>query len=595
MKTIKIFALLFAIIIIAQSCRKESDNFTVTPPYTEPKISVVGSVLGTVIDDNGEAVEGAMVTFENTTVFTDEFGVFQINDESLYSSGTHIKVTKDGYFNGSRNFYPSSGKTSRVAIEMIPLNEVAEFSSAEGMKVNFEDVELEFKSNSIMNEDGSAFSGNVNVAAKYLDPTLIETMQQMPGDLTGTTTEQERVVLTSMAMITVELMDDSGNKLQVKEGNTVDVKIPVPESLQGNAPSTIPMWHFDEVVGTWVEEGSAVLVNGVYETSLPHFSFWNCDIPNDFIFLKGSIQNRGIPIQGVTVVVTVADGGASGSAITDADGSFCGYVPNGVDLILEVFDQCGNVIYTLNIPASEIDIVLNEINLSITTNVATISGSVALCDGTPSSSTFVNANQGALNNIIVINDDNTFEGNVFYCNQNDELLVGAIDPINALASPTSTYTLSGDLDVGEILLCEEQISHIVIYQYGDINSTWTYDGNANDSTFYTYTLNSLVIGTQGGEPLIKEIYTFTTLNWYTEVANILIFDYVEGQPTQNATVDVSEAGFRASGVASTQKIIQGGETYLVSTGTLSDIEIIDATIFDTSIDELFYYFALGVN
>jgi hypothetical protein len=273
MKTIKIFSFLFAILVIAQSCRKDSDEIIITPPFTKPKISITVSVLGKVIDDNGIAVEDAVVTFEDISVFTDEYGVFQFKNESLYSTGTYIKVTKDGFFDGSRSFYPSEGKTSMVVIEMISKTEIGEFSSTNGSKVTFENVELDFTANSIVNEDGSTYSGNVNVAAKYLDPTIINTLRQMPGDLTGITTDQNRVALTSIAMITVELLDDNGNELQVEEGKTVDVKIPVPQSLQNDAPATIPMWHFDEEVGAWVEEGSANQVNGVYETSLATFLF----------------------------------------------------------------------------------------------------------------------------------------------------------------------------------------------------------------------------------------------------------------------------------------------------------------------------------
>ena len=83
---------------------------------------MISSVLGTVIDDNGDAVEGATIIFEDLITFTDEYGVFQFNNEKLNSNGTFLKVTKDGFFDGSRKFYATEGKTSRVTIELIPKN-----------------------------------------------------------------------------------------------------------------------------------------------------------------------------------------------------------------------------------------------------------------------------------------------------------------------------------------------------------------------------------------------------------------------------------------------------------------------------------------
>ena len=457
MKLLKLVSFFFLIAVISQSCRKDSNEFIITPPIIEPEIKVVSSVLGIVIDDNGDAVEGATITFEDLITFTDENGVFQFNNEKLNSNGTFLKVTKNGFFDGSRKFYATERKTSRVLIELIPKKEVGEFISSDISTITFENVSLTFEANTIMNSDKSAYSGNVNVAAKYLDPTLIETLNQMPGDLTGTNTESDQVALTSMAMIAVELFDDNGNKLQVKDENTVDVKIPVPTSLLDDAPTTIPMWYFDEEVGSWIEEGFATLINGNYEAALPHFTFWNCDIPSGLVFLKGSIVNRDIPIQGANVVVSLANGGTSASTLTDGEGFFCGYVPAGEDLILEIYNKCGDVIYSLNIPASEEDILLDPINLYIEANLATVSGSVSLCNGVASPQTYINIRQGLFNNIVIINDDLTFSANVSYCDDNNDLLVRAVDPINALYSETLTFNVDNNIITGEIIICDEYI------------------------------------------------------------------------------------------------------------------------------------------
>jgi len=455
MKTINILTLLLVIVLVNQSCRNDSDEFITTPPTIEPEVKVIGSVLGTVIDNSGQAIEGATVTFEDNITFTDENGVFQFVEEGVYETGTFISVSMNGYFDGSRKFYPTRGETSMIIIELIAKEVVAQFHTADKSLVFFENVVLQFEANSIMNQDESSYIGNVNVVAKYLDPTLLSTLDQMPGDLTGIALDQNRVVLTSLAMMVVELLDDSGNLLQVQEGKPVEARIPIPEELLENAPDIIPTWYFDEEAGAWVEEGSAVLVNGMYEASLPHFSFWNCDVPSDFVFLKGSVNNRGIPLQNIGVVVKVNNGGASASSMTNSKGFFCGFVPNGEELTLEIFDRCGTVIYSTTITASEVDITLDPIHLIISSNLATIAGSVTYCSGTPSGETYVSVLQGTLNNILPINADFTFSGNISYCNPDMDIVVRVVDPINVVASESTIFSVSDNIEVGEIVICED--------------------------------------------------------------------------------------------------------------------------------------------
>jgi len=292
MKTIQFLILLLLVTLSTQSCRKDGDIFEITPPIPTFGMNVQASVMGTVIGENGQPIIGAVVSLGNLIEYTDQYGVFQFKDQTLFSGGTYITVEKDGFFHGSRKFYPKGGSTSRINIELMNMVQVSNFISSVGQKVEFENVEVDFPENSIMREDGSSFDGNVNVYAKYLDPTLVKTLNQMPGDLTALNENGEQVSLTSYGMVTVELRDDSGSKLQVKTGSMAEIIMPVPTEILSSAPATIPLWHFDKSLGTWIEEGEANLVNGQYIGEVSHFSFWNCDIPSEFIHLSGTVLNR---------------------------------------------------------------------------------------------------------------------------------------------------------------------------------------------------------------------------------------------------------------------------------------------------------------
>ena len=588
MKTIKLLILLMVATLGMQSCRKDSDIIKVIPPNPEVGMNVQGSVMGIVIDENGLAVSEATVTFGNLTENTDQFGVFQFNDQTMHSGGTYIKVEKDGYFHGSRKFYPVANATSRVTIELMQMVEIVSFASSAGEKVQFEGVEIAFGNNSIMREDGSDYDGNVKVFAKYLDPTLIETLDQMPGDLTANNSSDERVVLTTYGMLAVELRDDSGNELQIKEGSQADIVMPVPSEILNSAPATIPLWHFDEDLGSWVEEGQATLVNGEYVGQVSHFSFWNYDVPSNFIHLSGSIFNIGVPAQGLLVKITNTDNNTNGTGYTNNLGVFGGYVPKGVTLTLEVYDQCGNLIYTTTVGPYEEDVVLDPFNLAVTALQVTISGTVSSCDGEPSDATYVVIEQNDLTSIIAVEDDNTFVSNVFYCEEGATLTIGAEDPINQLASANSTFTIEGDVDAGILELCEESVTQHLYYEYGDqiFNSNDNMSGQ--DSTFFFYTAQVI---NQSGDP-DKVIYTVTLSSWTTNSVLEYVLLYEEGTTQQNVTMPVPMGGFNASGVATIQKVSQGGQEFIIASGTLSDIEETDPALYDPSYNPLLFSTAI---
>ena len=571
-----------------QSCRKDSDIIDVTPTNPQTGLQVQGSVMGTVVDENGLAVVDAIVTYDNITETTDQYGVFQFNDQTFFSEGTYIKVEKEGYFMGSRKFYPVANTMSRVNVELMSMVEVASFASSAGEKVQFEGVEIAFGNNSIMREGGGDYNGNVKVFARYLDPTLLSTLDRMPGDLTAMNANDERVILTTYGMIAVELRDDNGNELQIKDGNKAEITMPVPADVLDTAPQTIPLWHFDENLGTWVEEGEATLIDGAYVGEVSHFSFWNCDDPSIMIHLSGSIFNRGVPVSGVLVKITNTNDNVTGSGYTNGAGQFGGFVPKGEVLIIEIFDHCGVLLYTATVGPYEEDTVLDPINLTVTSMQAIVSGSVTSCEGTPSGATYVVIEQEEITNIVGLEDDNTFQTNIFYCEEGGQITVGAEDPVNQLANSNSTFTLEGNIDVGILELCDESISQHLYYQYGDQE----FDSNnptGQDSSFFM-NYNVQVIPVPNAPD--KELYTVGVIDWNTGGVIQFVLLYEEGIPMQNVTMPVPFGGFNASGVATIQKVSQGGFEYITATGTLPVTDIIDATLYDSSYDPLFFSTAI---
>ena len=299
--------------------------------YTPPPFqAVTASVFGQIFNENNDPLEGVRIIVEDHVTVTDENGLFSLGEINLNTEGSLIKASYDGYIRGSRTIYPQEGSTSRIKINLIPKILTESFNSEEGAVVQVEGgASIVFEPNGIVYAGGGAYSGEVKVYAKVLDPTNTMTMTEMPGDLSAIrpTDSYSETGLISYGMLLVELYSSDDRKLQLAENFPAQISIPVPESLKEKAESTIPLWYFNENVAKWVEEGEAILENGVYTGSVTHFSFWNCDMPNDFTTICLTFKNASNrPIVGMEVFVKSETSGIR-SEITDANGFVSGFVP----------------------------------------------------------------------------------------------------------------------------------------------------------------------------------------------------------------------------------------------------------------------------
>ena len=138
---------------------------------------------------------------------------------------------------------------------------------ANGAKVTFDG---NFKT-----ETGQAYSGVVSVIMKHLDPSDATTVDKMPGMLLAQNSNGEERVLESYGMMNIELRGAASQKLQLS--TTAQIEMPISTSQLASAPATIPLWHFDETLGYWKEEGSATKQGTKYIGTVSHFSWWNCD------------------------------------------------------------------------------------------------------------------------------------------------------------------------------------------------------------------------------------------------------------------------------------------------------------------------------
>lgn len=583
MKTNTLIYTIALMLFLFSSCRKEIDitEEIINPPV--PTIKVESSVIGLVQDENSLPIEDAIVRLKDETVYTDENGIFQFKNVIMNENGTFITVEKNQYFKGSRMFYPELGNVNNVSIQLMEKVNVGNFQSDNGGLIKFEDVELSFPPNGIVTESGNDYTGNVIVEAKYLDPSLRETHDQMPGDLTALSTENELVALSSYAMITVELTSETGEALQLKESFPCNAKIPVSSSLQNSAPNEIELWSFDETVGRWIEEGIATYNNGYYEAEIPHFSFWNCDVPGNYADIDITIYNFESPFSNVVVRITDTESGTSNFDITDNNGKVSGKVPANVNLLLEVIDNCDQPIYSENL-GSLSGMYSFSINVNYQ-NYSSFSGSVSSCASSISDLTYVRIEADDIYSYFMLDTNDEFSGTVNYCEASSVIKAKAMDPVNGLTSTTTVEAVADIIDFGDLEMCDTLILDIYTYQFGD---STLYIDQLNTNTDYSYVYAANSIEDTNGD-LIKVFLEVTVLNWLTGDTHTRIFIHDVNNPGDEHTFSFPNSGFDVTGTLDSYMISEGEDDYLIFTGEFTDFTITDSTLWDDSYSPFYFY------
>jgi len=173
-------------------------------------------------------------------------------------------------------------------------------------------------------------------------------------------------------------------------GKKAHIKFPIPASLQSQAADSIDLWYYDEANGYWKKEGRAGKEGNFYHAKVSHFSFWNCDVPYNFIELKGRILSGGQPLAGARVSISSA-GMGSRSDITNAEGRFGGFVPKDEILSLKVEAACGGSftqVYSANIGPFATNTSISDIIVTLP-NAWQISGKISGCNNATLSGAYV--------------------------------------------------------------------------------------------------------------------------------------------------------------------------------------------------------------
>lgn len=467
-------------LFLAISCQKDDDNSgsggsqgNIPDTFSEYFGSEISrDFLGNVIDKNHNPIEGVTVSIGNETAITDSNGIFIINNASVNQRFGYIKAEKAGYIHGSRSVLPSAGtnKITIMLLEEIVAGTINSGSSGNVTSTNGSSVSFD---GNFVKEDGSAYSGSVDVIIHHLDPSDDDMSLQMPGMLYAENEDGAERMLQTMGMLAVELRGSSGEDLNLAEGSTSEIKIPVDASLLSSAPATIPLWHFDEVNGYWKEEGQATLQDNMYVGTVSHFSFWNLDAQFPAVNLCITlVDENGNPLTNQSTSLTHSNPDylyPTSYGYTDDLGSVCGLVPLNEALELNVYsyDACGiNALHTETVGPFNADSSINiVVMLNDNTDVIqeTITGTFNTCGGNNITDGYVQltyANQTFTEYV----SDGTFEINMIRCQEDNNFTIKGSDYVNLQTTDSINYTFTTPLtNIGTISACNA-ITEFIQYE-----------------------------------------------------------------------------------------------------------------------------------
>ena len=376
-------------LLLFVSCQKEvSQTNPGTGGNTGTTVNptpVQGSLTGKVVDNNNNAVSGALVKAGSNTATTDNRGLFRFNNIQLDKYSSLVTVEKSGFFKAYRVFSASANNTNFVKLKLLPKNLIGNIDAAAGGSVTLTDnskITLPAAA-VVVKSTNQSYAGSVKVYAAVIDPTSADIAQIVPGSFQGLDANNYRVLLKSFGMLAVELEGSSGEQLQIVSGKTAKLRFNIPSSLRSSAPATIPLWSVNEVTGLWKEEGSATKGADYYEGDVSHFSFWNCDVSSQTVYLEMTIATSDGPLTHVLVKLTRPNG-ATSYGFTDSSGHVGGLVPKNEALTLEVMNTCNQAIYSQNVGPFSSGTNLGTITVTIPPiNTLQITGSAVNCSNQP--------------------------------------------------------------------------------------------------------------------------------------------------------------------------------------------------------------------
>ena len=416
---------------------EQSNPITIPLQFGE----VEGELFGYVFDNDNNPVAGAKVEIYSGETTTNEFGVFTFIDSKLDPQGTFVRVEKSGYLLGSDFVYPNSDGKGTARIKMLKVINESGFQASEGGTIQFiNGGSITFSPSSLIRNNGSIYDGAVRSTAYRLSPIDPELGSQMSGGLVGIDKQGRHRVLSTYGILAVELRGFDNQKLKLKSDKVAQLSLPIDDEIQNFVEDVVPVWNFDFQDGLWHEYITTSNDGQQFSTSINTLGYWNIAIPSAVSQVCGRlIYTNELPAKNYTVQV-INNGLPSRIGVTDQDGYFCGKVPLGENLNIQIMHPtCGEVLKEIIRGPFEDVGTIGDIVIEIEEKY--LSGTIE-CTGELNSNSTIIVKSNNQTNVFYPNANGSFNINLeeIVCGTNSSFSIFAYDNSSEMASTTLDLT-----------------------------------------------------------------------------------------------------------------------------------------------------------
>lgn len=529
-------------IVVLSSCRDDSVLTSVTmPDLPDVEDVYVKDLHGLVIDENHAPVGQAVVRVGNTMTTTDDLGIWKVEGVSVNrTTGTYVAVAAENHFAGGTRLYSNNGIIGQVVTTLVPYGIPQIFNTSSPTIIETARASIDFTNAAFVTDDEVPYRGSVSVYAYHLDPSAVDFLERSPGDLVATNLQGEQVGLQSYGMLAVEMRSASGDHLQIAESSHATIRMVVPSQLLDIAPTLIPLWSYDEVLGLWIEEGEAILQGNTYVGEVGHFSWWNCDVEIDPIILcieliQPEFNNE---LQGVNIVLC-DDRLGSAEGTTDGNGSLCGIVPRDRIITLKILNACDSVVHMESIGpfAADADYTVNYI--PDPTMYTTLQGAVTSCDpGIDLSDMVVTIATDYDRFLTTVDAQGNYTREIVLCGNTLDYEVSATSLSNELSAYGTGVATAAGPNLLDLDICDD-LPLLVVY-----DDLGTILFSANEVTLAVKPNETLITITDG-------VIGWAGRNVGTFAANVVLSGGIQAPKSEGTTVTVSSWGDVGSMVSGT--------------------------------------------
>jgi len=537
--------LLFSLILA--SCQREpAEMIELEPPIINQSTELVeGNVVGFVVTDFNEPLEGAKVNLNGFETITDTEGKFLFDGVGLYADGTFITIDKPGYHQATRKFYALEGEINVVGIEMIPSGFDDFFLSNSGKSVTYQNIEIDFPSGEYQLTNNESYSGEVKVDFLHIPQGSSNASIRMPGDLTGNDKNFDPVALSNFGIFKIGLESSSGDELIFPNEMKVDFAYAMNDQIFSE--SILSLWHLDVENGTWLESGEAELINGSYVGELNNSGYWMLGLAYDYVEIEGSLIDLGSSFNMTRLDIQNLSASYQNTTHTTMSGKFLTRLPKHLELEMAIFHECTVERQAENLGILNVDQILPPIEVEMALENIEISGRIENCNGEDTSRPYLKIDFGEANYMYRCDDQGRFDFSFSNC-EGEEVSIIAIDDNQSTTSGNLLFPIHNQIDVGEIQTCSEIESG---YDISYTNMDWL--SNLESSITHEWTVSRV--------SAIEEKVIFST-KMFDEITGELFltaaFVFVEGESIAEYQVRFKTQGFLISGECNLVKTDHGG-------------------------------------